>query len=472
MRLTLDRSVRQRAGTLTGGSPKRVIRLTAAGWQALRALERGDRTSATTRALGRRLLDAGLAHPRPEPRDALPDVTVVIPVRDRPEELDRCLAALDRDVKVIVVDDGSRDHVRLDSVAARHGATLLRRDSPGGPAAARNAPIHDLMSELVAFLDSDCVPSRGWLQALAGHFEDPLVGAAAPRVRPSRDTPSSTLQRYLAARSPLDMGAREAGVEPGGLVSYVPAAALVVRRCALGGGFDAALRYGEDVDLVWRLRDAGWRVRYDPQVAVAHREPSALRHALARRFRYGTAAAPLALRHPGRLSPAVLRPWPALMAALVLTRRPWAAALIASQQSAVLANRVRRLGLPPAWGIRWFAEATYAALLSVTRYATTFALPVALPVALAYARRTRRLTALALLVLPALDDWRRRETTLDPFRWLVLALADDAAYGAGVWWGCIGNGSFRALVPTIRPSAGSTPARARHAVRPASVGST
>jgi mycofactocin glycosyltransferase len=266
------------------------MRLTAAGWQTLRALERGDRTSAASRALGRRLLDAGLAHPRPEPGDALPDVTVVIPARDRAEEVDRCLAALDPEIKVIVVDDGSRDDLRLASVARRHGARLLRRDSPGGPSAARNAAIRDLTSELVAFLDSDCVPSRGWLQALAGHFEDPLVGAAAPRVRPSPDTPSSTLQRYLAARSPLDMGAREAGVEPGGLVSYVPAAALVMRRRALGGGFDAALRYGEDVDLVWRVRDAGWRVRYDPHVAVAHREPSTLRHVLARRFRYGNEA--------------------------------------------------------------------------------------------------------------------------------------------------------------------------------------
>lgn len=454
MRLTLDRSVRQRAGTLTGGSPKRVMRLTAAGLEALRALERGDTKSATARALGRRLLDAGLAHPRPEPRDAPTDITVVMPVRDRPEELDRCLAAIDCDVKVIVVDDGSRDDARLASVAARHGATLLRRDSPGGPAAARNAPIHDLTSELVAFLDSDCVPSRGWLRALAGHFDDPLVGAAAPRVRPSPGTHSSTLGRYLAARSPLDMGAREAGVEPGGRVSYVPAAALVVRRRALGGGFDAGLRYGEDVDLVWRLRDAGWRVRYDPRVAVAHCEPRALRHALARRFRYGTSAAPLAIRHPGRLAPAVLRPWPALMAALLLSRRPWAAALIACQQSAGLANRVRRLGLPPAWGVRWFAEATYAALLSVTRYATTFGLPVAL----AYAGRTRRPTALALLLLPALDEWRRREITLDPFRWIVLALADDAAYGAGVWWGCIGTGNFHAVIPTIRQGVGSAPA--------------
>ena len=142
--------------------------------------------------------------------------------------------------------------------------------------------------------------------------------------------------------------------------------------------------------------------------------------------------------------------------------------MIATQQSAVLADRVRRLGLPPTWGIRWFAEATYAALLSVTRYATTFALPVTLT----YACRTRRPTALALLVLPALDEWRRREASLDPFRWIVLALADDAAYGAGVWWGCVGIGSFRALIPTIRPNARSVPAEARQAVRPASVDST
>jgi mycofactocin glycosyltransferase len=160
------------------------------------------------------------------------------------------------------------------------------------------------------------------------------------------------------------------------------------------------------------------------------------------------------------------------MAALVLTGRPWAAAMIASQQSAILADRMRQLGLPRAWGIRWCAEATYAALLSVTRYATTFALPVALPVALTHACRTRRLTALALLVLPALDEWRRREASLDPFRWIVLALADDAAYGAGVWWGCIRTGSFRALSPTIRPQSRPVPRRARQAVRPASVGST
>jgi mycofactocin glycosyltransferase len=446
MRLVLDQGVRRAATTLTGGSPRRVLQMNAAGWQALRALERGDATSPAAQALARRLLDAGIAHPRPRSRATLGNVTVVIPTRDRPEQLDRCLGALDRGVEAIVVDDGSGDRAALARVTARHGARRVCRDAPGGPAAARNVALAAVKSELVAFVDSDCFPAGVWLRALAGHFEDPLVGAVAPRVRPLAGKHKSALQRYLEFRSPLDMGPKEAGVQPGGPVPYVPAAALLVRRCALGGGFDTDLRYGEDVDLVWRLLDAGWRVRYDPRVAVGHQEPDTLRQVLARRFRYGSSAAQLARRHPDRLAPVALRPWPTLVATLMLCRRPLPAAIVAYQQSTVLADRVRRLGLARAWGVRWFAEATYGSILSLARYGGTFALPVAL----AYALRKRRPVVLALLVLPAIEDRRRRAASLDPLRWVALALLDDGAYGAGVWWGCIRTGDFRALIPSVR----------------------
>ena len=78
-------------------------------------------------------------------------------------------------------------------------------------------------------------------------------------------------------RSPLDMGDRPAEVQPGRRVSYVPSAALLVRRSALPEDpFDPALRYGEDVDLIWRLIDAGWRVRYEPGVVVHHEEDATL----------------------------------------------------------------------------------------------------------------------------------------------------------------------------------------------------
>ncbi len=445
LRVVLDRAVRRGpGGTLIGGSPRRILRLSDDGWRALGLLEQGADAPPAARALGRRLVDAGLAHPRPVPGEAL-DVTIVIPVRDRSAELARCLAALDPATPVIVVDDGSSDPEATAAVVAGRGnARLLRRPAPGGPAVARNAALAAVDTELVAFLDSDCVAPRAWLQALSGHFDDPLVGAVAPRVRLD-GRPRGLLGRYLAARSPLDMGAGAAGVQPGGPVPYVPTAALVVRRGALGDGFDAALRYGEDVDLVWRLRAAGWSVRYDPSVSVGHDEPATLRGLLARRFRYGTSAAPLAARHPGRLVPAVVPLWPALAALLLLTRRPGPAAVVAAQQSIVVSRRVRGRGLPAAFGPWWFGQTAGQTVLSVGRYAATFGLPVALAAAV----RRRRPTVVALLALPLLDEWRRAAPELDPVRWTALGLADDAAYGAGVWWGCVRARTIRPLLPRI-----------------------
>ena len=347
---------------------------------------------------------------------------------------------------MIVVDDGSVGEEAVAVVAARHRAVLVRRAAPGGPAAARNAALATVSTELIAFLDSDCVPARDWLHALAGHFEDPYVGAVAPRVLPLGVARPSRFARYLAARSPLDMGTREAAVQPGGRVPYAPTAALLVRAGALAGGFDQGLRYGEDVDLVWRLHDRGWRVRYDPSVVVAHQEPTAARRALARRFRYGTSAAPLAARHPGRLAPAVLAPWPTLVALLLLARRPRTAAALGCVGGAALSRRVTRAGVPPAWGLRWFSEATCQAVLALARWLATFVLPLVL----VYAWRARRPLALAVLALPALDEWRRRENDLDPLSWTAAAWADDAAYGAGVGWGCIRAGSIGPLIPSWR----------------------
>ena len=158
----------------------------------------------------------------------------------------------------------------------------MRRETCGGPAAARNTGLEHATTELVAFLDADTLPPPDWIERLAGHFDDPRVAAVAPRIRAAN-----------RRRSPLDMG-------PDRIVPYVPSAALIVRTPVR---FDETLRYGEDVDLIWRLLDQGHRVVYDPSVVVLHHEADVLR----RRFRYGTSAAPLAARHPDRLRHVVLR---------------------------------------------------------------------------------------------------------------------------------------------------------------------
>lgn len=456
MGIALDRGTRRYddGRVLVGGHPRRVLRLSAPGAAAVDALQAGEATTAVIRALGRQLIDAGLAHPEPERPIVTPGVTVVIPVRDRAVELDRCLSALDpRGARgggraaVLVVDDGSDDPGALVAVCARHGASLLRRPTSGGPAVARNAALEWVDSELVAFLDSDCVAPAGWVDALTGYFEDPRVAAVAPRVRSL--VGRGFVGRYAAARSPLDMGEQPCAVTPGNVVSYVPTAALVVRREALGEGFDPGLRYGEDVDLVWRLCDEGWRVRYAPEVEVDHEDPADWRTLVRRRVAYGSSAGPLAARHGARLAPVVLQPAPTAIAVLLLARRPVVAAALAAARSGWMAYRLRSSGVPLRWASVWTAQSVARTLDGFARTATIFAAPLLL----AGMIRPSRLRA-PLIVLAVgsggVSWWHDgRAYRLDPLRWIAATWLDDAAYGAGVWSGAIRARAPRAVLPSV-----------------------
>jgi len=463
--IALDPGSKQLDGAaFFGGSPARVLRLTGTGQRALAELSDGPVRSAAAGTLARRLTDAGLAHPRPPALAGPPDVTVVIPVRDRPELLDRCLAALGRRYPVLVVDDGSLDPAAIAGVARRHRATLHRRAANGGPAAARNTGLGCVTSQLVAFCDSDCVPEAGWIERLAAHLADPAVAVAAPRIQPVPGG-RSWADRYSAAGSSLDMGGQEGRVAPGSRLSYVPSAALLARRAALcdvaaPGVFDPELRLGEDVDLVWRLHTAGWRIRYEPAAVVRHHEPDSWRGLLARRFRYGTSAAPLALRHPGQSEPLLLYPWPALTVAGLLARRPALAGLGFAGSVLAMRAALHRAGLPDRGVLPAMLRATQQTWLGVGRYGCQFAAPVLAAALVAPggspARRWgRRAAAASLLLGPSLTAWAGQRPGLDPVRFAAAHLADDVAYGAGVWAGSV---RARTTVP-VRPAIAWHPLR-------------
>ena len=448
------------SGTLFGGAPARVLRLSRTGRTALAELRAGPVRSDAAGRLARKLTDAGLAHPRPPELASPPDVTVLIPVRDRAALLGRCLSALGGSYPVIVVDDGSQDPGAVAGVAAAHGAALVRRPVSGGPGAARNTGLLSVTTSLVAFLDSDCVPVPGWIERLAAHLADPAVAAAAPRMVAVPAGPSWA-GRYTTAACCLDLGDAEARVVPGTRVAYVPTAALVARRAALaeeagsGSVFDPALRWGEDVDLVWRLHAAGWRVRYDPAARVAHHEPGNWAALLARRFRYGTSAAPLASRHPGQVPPLVLHPWPALTVAGALAGRPAVAGLGFTGSVLAMRRTVRRAGLPARGVLPAMTTATRQTWLSVGRYACQFAAPVlaaalVAPGGTSRARRwARRAAAASLLLEPPLTAWSARRPPLGPVRYTLGHLADDVAYGAGVWAGSLRARTLSPVRPVI-----------------------
>lgn len=449
IRVAVDPGLRTREhGTvLIGGSPLRILRLTRRGADIVAAWRRGDPPGGDgERALARRLLDAGMVHPRPGPGGpGAADLTVVVPVHDRVDALRRCLAAVGRHPRILVVDDGSRHPGRVAEVAGEYGTAVVHHADNRGPAAARNSGLAGAETPYVVFVDSDCRPEPGWLDRLLPHFQDPAVGAVAPRV--VAEPGEGWLSRYDACRSSLDLGPAEGPVVAMSRVAYVPAAALAVRRRAVGGGFDAGRRVGEDVDLVWRLRDEGWTVRYEPAARVRHDPRRNVAGWAARRFAYGTSAASLEKAHPGNVAPVVLSGWSLAAWALALAGRPRAGLAAVAAASGLMA---RRLPLSE----RRLAEATRLAGLGTVAVGEALAYgvtqvwwPVAVPAAVA-SRRARR-AVLGVIAARLALSWVRERPPLDPLRFGAACLLDDVVYGAGVWWGCARERTSAPLLPRL-----------------------
>ena len=492
-RYRLDGSYRRPGDgrVVIGGSPLRLLTLSAGGVEVMRSIERDGSPvalDAGVMSLLGRLLDLGIVHPvhdnaSDQASDNAPDhtipgsLTIVTPFhRDLdpagPTPTGATGAAAGAAVRLsgvdptIVVDDASCPALRRDEIAAGDDmrdidgvrlVRLVRLDRNVGPGGARNAGLHLVDTAFVAFVDADVEIDDASIRDLLAWFDDPTVALVAPRIRATAGT--GRLARFEALRSPLDLGAEPARVAPTTRVSYVPAAVLVCRTEALRavGGFDQALRWGEDVDLVWRLHAAGWRCRYEPTVVALHRTRPSLRAWVEQRFRYGTSAAPLAERHPGALAPVRMSGWSAATGAPIAAGIPLLGIAVGVGTTVALVRKLRQV--PPIESIRLAGMGNlYAGRLLATTVTRTW-WPVAATAAV-LSRRARRLLLAAVVVPIVLDRradragragraGRAESAVVDPITYAALHLLDDFAYGAGVWVGAWRRRSAAALLPSF-----------------------
>lgn len=447
-----------RAGKVTiGGSPWEVTTLPRSVRPFARRLFAAGRSGITASTAAERdaaifLLDLGIADPLPVADREVDDVEIVIPVYRHADSLERCLASLAVEgLPVTVVDDASprADAARIRKAAAAHGARLIVLERNGGPGAARSAGFQASEAPFVAFIDADAIAAPDWVARLRPLFDDPLVGAVAPRVRPDLQG-TSTIELYEETRSELDMGPDPSRVVYGVPVGWLPSASVIVRRSAVTDPpFEPGLRVGEDVDLFWRMDEAGWTVRYAPDVVNHHEVRTSLKDFMGRRAGYGGSAADLERRHPRRLIPA--RPSLSGLAALaaLALRKPWIAAGIAAYE---FARQRRILGseVPLSVSAEMTARSMWSDAFWLGHLLRRDWWPVGLFVLLATPKsRLARGVAAAMLWEPVRDHVIR-PTRLDPARSLALRAIDDASYGTGVIRNAIRKRVLNVVMPRVR----------------------
>jgi len=207
-----------------------------------------------------------------------PLLSVVVCTHERPDDLARCLAALEAledPVETIVVDSASRPPSR-EVVGER--ARYAYVEEPG-LSRARNVGASLASSDLIAFVDDDAAVEPGWAGKLVAGFENPRVGAVGGTCRAAFQAPrprwlSDRLLQY-AGITRFGAAAREARTS----AEYPFGANVCVRRAALDevGGFaeqlgriGCSLLSGEEAAVLDSMRAAGWTIWLEPDAVVVH----------------------------------------------------------------------------------------------------------------------------------------------------------------------------------------------------------
>ena len=234
------------------------------------------------------------------PSDA-PLVSVVVCTYNGERTLDEtcaaiCALAYPR-MEPIVVDDGSTD--RSAEIARSHGLRVISTENHG-LSAARNTGALAASGEIVAYLDDDASPDPHWLHHVvdAFHRDERYVAIGGPNLAVAGDGPVADAVAISPGNpSHVLLHDRVAEHIPGCNASFRREALLAI------GGFDPRFHVaGDDVDVCWRLQDAGGTIGYSAAAVVHHHRRGTVSGYLRQQRGYGRAEAMLERKWPERYS--------------------------------------------------------------------------------------------------------------------------------------------------------------------------
>jgi GT2 family glycosyltransferase len=231
-----------------------------------------------------------------------PSASVVVCTYNDASTLRDCLEGLTEqsyaEYEVIVVNDGSTDETG--DIAREFDVRLIETENQG-LSRARNTGLAAATGDIVAYVDGDARPDSEWLSFLAGRFAGGDYGAVGGPNLPWPDAGRVEEAVATAPGGPTHVLISDDEAE------HIPGCNMAFRREVLEaiGGFDGQFRAaGDDVDVCWRLREAGFRIGFTPAAVVWHHRRDTIRAYLAQQRGYGEAEGLLERKWPQNYSPA------------------------------------------------------------------------------------------------------------------------------------------------------------------------
>lgn len=296
-------------------------------------------------------------------------VSVLIPVHNAGSALRDTLRSVllqssrQTPLDIVIVDDGSRDDAVDDAIhdVGNVSITVLRTAGVGA-SAALNAGLARVRCPFVAQVDQDVVLHANWLTRLLARFDAPDVAAVQGQY--VTDARASFFARVMGR----DLQERYAAIADE--TTHVCTGNTVYRTEALRqvGGFDETLGYGYDNDVSYRLRRAGFRLRYCADAQSTHRWRNGARGYLQQQYGFGYGRLDVVAKHRDRVggdsvSPTLMMVHPvllglALCAGVVASLTSWSSpqGVISLGLIALLLAERAATGIRAAWRFRdWTA---------------------------------------------------------------------------------------------------------------------
>jgi mycofactocin system glycosyltransferase len=390
-----------------------------------------------------------------------PVVSVIIPVRDQPDDLLECLQSLDGlnypadRLEIIVVDDGSEKDVS--QVVDSKNVRVIRQAESKGQAACRNIGAEAARGDILAFLDADCMAGEDWLRETIPFFQASKVGAVGGYV--DGYYKDSFLDRYEAVASSLNMGKRLLIEGRSASSFYVPTANMLVARDVFTstGGFRDDMRVGEDVDFCWRLRELDHTLIYVPFGKVSHKHRNHLFKMLKRRADYGTSEAVLYRSHRNKrkvfsgsvftgltflalvVAVLLMNPYPVAVMLLMFGIDLWRKSATLKKFGLVTPRRSLIYAT-----FRSYLSFFYFAFFHLLRY---YLIPV---FGLGFLLHSLWLLGGLMIIYTSIVDYYVKKPKLIYPVFLFFYLLEHLAYQLGVFWGCVRRRYFGSYLVAFR----------------------